>query len=312
MSKRSFRITGAGLLLALGAAFGQTPAAAPAFEVASVKPSGPPDPAKLMSGQMHVGMKVNGATVDIGFMTIADLIGIAYKVKYYQIQGPDWLTPTAQRFDIIAKLPQGATKEQVPEMLQALLADRFKLTMHRTSKENQIYALVVGKNGVKMKESPPDAPAPADPSSGADANAGISVKGTPETGMTIKNGENGTQKMTMANGVMHLETSKMSMTQLSETLSRFLDHPVVDMTELKGNYQVNLDISMEDMMNAARSAGVQVPAGAIPGAKAGEAADPGASSLFNNIQQLGLKLESRKAPLEMIVIDHLEKTPTEN
>jgi uncharacterized protein (TIGR03435 family) len=304
---------GASLLFVAGAAFAQAPAAGLAFEVASVKLSGPPDQAKLMSGR--VGMKVDGARVDIGFLSLANLIGTAYRVKPYQISGPDWMS--AQRFDIMAKLPAGASQDQVPEMLQALLAERFKLTVHRASKEIQIYALVVGKNGPKLKESPPDEPA-ASAADGAppSTDTSLRVSGDPQKGMTVSNGlGSGTVKMTMANGAMHMESQKMSMVQFAEALSRFLDHPVVDMTAITGNYQMALDLSMEDLMNAARSAGVQVPAGA--GGMAGRgsaegASDPSSSSLFNNVQQLGLKLEARKAPVDQIVIDHLEKLPTEN
>jgi uncharacterized protein (TIGR03435 family) len=315
---RNFRIgvLSAGLLLAAGAAFGQTPAAGLTFDVASIKLAGPPDPAKMMSGQMHVGMKVDGARADIGFLSLSDLICIAYKVKSYQITGPDWMS--AQRFDIVAKMPEGSNKDQVPQMLQALLSERFKLTIHRSSKENQIYAMVVGKGGPKLKESLPDDPAPAaaDGAPPSD-NSSLRMSGNIEgKGMTMSTGPGrGTTKMTMANGAMHMENSKMSMAQFAEVLSRFLDHPVVDMTEIKGNYQVALDLSMEDMMNAARSAGVQVPgpgAGGQPGKGPAEAADPAGSSLFNNVQQLGLKLEPRKAPVDLIVIDHLEKLPTEN
>jgi uncharacterized protein (TIGR03435 family) len=308
---------GAGLLLVAGAAFAQTPAPALAFEVASVKPAGPPDPARMMSGRM--GMKVDGARVDIGFLSLTDLIGIAYRVKPYQISGPDWMS--AQRFDIMAKLPAGASQDQAPEMLQALLAERFKLTIHRANKEIQIYALVVGKNGPKLKESPPDQPAaPAADGAAPSTDTSLRISGDPQKGMTVSNGlGSGTVKITMANGAMHMESAKMSMTQFAEALSRFLDHPVVDMTDLKGNYQVALDLSMEDIMNAARSAGMQGPGGpgrgggGMPGRGAAEgASDPSGSSLFNNVQQLGLKLEARKAPADLIVVDHLEKLPTEN
>jgi uncharacterized protein (TIGR03435 family) len=136
----------------------------------------------------------------------------------------------------------------------------------------------------------------------------MKVSGTPEKGMTATNTPVGTQTMTMVGGVMHVEASKMSMSLLVESLSRFVDHPVVDMTELKGNYHVALDISQEDMRNVARSVGAALPAGA---AGAETASEPG-SSILTSVQQLGLKLEARKAPLELIVIDHLEKTPTEN
>jgi uncharacterized protein (TIGR03435 family) len=125
-----------------------------------------------------------------------------------------------------------------------------------------------------------------------------------------------TQKVTMQNGIMHMELSKASMAQMVEALSRFVDRPVVDMTELTGNYQVALDLSMDDIRKAAQSAGVMMPAGPLPGggdAKSGDdASDPGASSIFRSVQEMGLKLDARKAPLELIVVDHIERTPTEN
>lgn len=312
MSKIVLSGIGAGLLVA-AAAIAQTPAAGLAFEVASIKLSGPPDQAKIMSG--GVGMKVDGARVDIGFLSLVNLICTAYNVKAYQISGPDWMS--AQRFDIMAKLPAGARQDQVPEMLQALLAERFKLTIHRASKEIQIYALVVGKNGPKLKESPPDQPsASAADGAAPSTDTSLRVSGDPQKGMTVSNGlGSGTVKMTMANGAMHMESLKMSMPQFAEALARFLDHPVVDMTAIKGNYQMALDLSMEDLMNAVRSAGMQVPAGAggMAGRGAAEgASDPSGSSLFNNVQRLGLKLEARKAPVDQIVIDHLERLPTEN
>lgn len=319
MSKFSLRGIVAGVVLTAGAAFSQTPAAAPAFDVASIKLAGPLDPAKMMSGQMRMGMKVDGARVDIGFMSLSDLIGVAYRVKGYQIAGPDWMT--AQRFDIAATLPSGASQDLVPEMMQALLADRFKLTIHHASKEHQMYALVAGKNP-KLKESAPDAPAaPAADGAGPSTDTSLHVSGDPQKGMTISNGLGaGPVKMTMANGGMHMESEKMSMAQLAEGLSRFMDHPVVDMTGIKGNYQIALDLSIEDLMNAAKSAGMGDMGGGRGGGMAGMggrgpaegAAELSGGSLLASVQQLGLKLEPRKAPVDVIVVDHLEKTPTEN
>jgi len=315
MSKLSSSAIPVCLLLASGAAFAQAPP--PAFDVASIKPSGEMDPMKMMSGQASIGMKVDGARVDIGFMSLSALIGVAYRVKPYQISGPDWMS--SQRFDIMAKIPEGVSKDLVPEMLQALLADRFKLTIHRSGKEDPIYALVVGKSGPKLKESLPDdatAP-PAGGPSPADDGA-MRISGDPQKGMTVSNALGmGTVKMTMGAGGMHMESAKMSMAQFAEALSRFLDHPVVDMTELKGNYQMGLDLSMEDMMNAARSAGMDMPGRGGGGGGGGRgpaegASDPGGSSLFTSVQQLGLKLEARKTRVDTIVVDHLEKMPTEN
>jgi len=307
MLKTSLRIS-AGLLLIASAACAQTAAAPLAFEVASVK-LGTIDQAKILAGQQHVGLKVEGNRVDIGISSLSELIAMAYKVKYYQIQGPDWLGPTGQRFDILAKMPEGATKEQVPEMLQALLAERFKLTLHRISKETQVYALVIGKNGLKMKETPPDVPVAPTGDDAPAKDTNMKISGTQEKGMTITNTPAGTQKVTMADGIMHVEASKMPVSMLAEALSRYVDHPVVDMTELKGNYQVMLDISQEDIRNVMRSVGAAMPAGA--GAAADSASEPG-SSIVTSVQQLGLKLDARKTALDMIVIDHLEKLPTEN
>jgi uncharacterized protein (TIGR03435 family) len=308
MSKLFFQRFSVSLLLMASVAFAQAPAAPLTFDVASVKPA-TIDQAKIMAGQQHVGLKVEGNRVEIGVTALSELVAMAYKVKYYQIQGPEWLGPMGQRFDIVAKMPEGANKDQVPEMLQALLADRFKLTMHRSSKESQVYALVIGKNGLKMKETPPDVPVAASADGDApkpDTNMKVT---TSNDKTTITNTPAGTQKVTVVDGVMHVEASKMPMALLVEALSRYVDHPVVDMTELKGNYQVVLDISQEDIRAVMRSVGMAMPAGAP--AASDTAAEPG-SSIVNSVQQLGLKLDARKMPLDMIVIDHLEKTPTEN
>ncbi|HLJ47420.1 MAG TPA: TIGR03435 family protein [Bryobacteraceae bacterium] len=334
--------------LFLGAAFAslslfaQSLAVTPplAFEVASIKPSPPLDPAKMMGGKMHIGMQVDGARVDIGFLSLADLIRIAYSIKSHQLSGPDWMS--SQRYDIMAKMPEGATREQVPAMLQALLAERFKLTVHHDNKESSVYALVVGKNGPKMKEAEPDPePAPGDApppepkqqQSGFVVNAGGNqMRVTPGPGagggpgegraVTIGGGPMGQMRMSMAEGAMHMEFAKMAMPAFAEMLARFTDHPVIDMTDLKGKYQVALDVPMEDLKYMARASGAGMmmmgppgasPAGGAPSQGPADAASaPSGGSIFSAVQKLGLKLEPRKAPVDMIVVDHIEKSPTDN
>ena len=308
-------VTGSALLA-------QTPAAAPplpAFEVASIRPAPPIDPAKVAQGKLHVGMNVDGAQVDIGFYDLKTLIVTAFKVKAYQISGPDWLG--TQRFDILAKIPEGVSKDQVPEMLQSLLAERFKMTYHRETKEQSVTALVVGKNGPKLKESPPDkpeaAPAPTDDKAMTVGTPDGPVKVTTDNkGVVMKGGKMGTAHMTMGPNGMHMEAEKMTMADFADMLSQFAGHTVVDLTGLKGNYQVAFDISMQDIQNVARRAGVAMPGpGAGEGASnspaADAASDPG-SSMLTTLEALGLKLENRKTPVDLIVIDHIEKTPTEN
>ncbi len=316
MGIRTFGIA----LLLQAAAFSQ----ALTFEVASIKPAGPLDPAAIASGKMRIGMKVDGAICDIASFSLRDLIRTAYEVKDYQITGPDWLgsAMSAQRFNIQATLPPGATEKQVPQMLQALLADRFKLEIHRDKKEHSVYALVVAKGGPKLKESEPD---PAAPETPEEPKKGETVVGQGSSqvrisgnmndgkGVVVKGGPQGAMRMSMVDGKMHMEAAKMDMSTLCEFATRFVDRPVVDMTELKGHYQVALDLSMDDLRNIAKAAGVVAPgAGGGGGNAPAEASDPSGSSIFQSLQQMGLKLEARKAPLDVIVIDHLEKAPTEN
>jgi len=92
--------------------------------------------------------------VDYGNVSLKDVLATAYAVKRYQITGPSWLD--SERYDITAKLPDGVSRDQVPVMLQALLTDRFKMSIHKESKEEPVYALTVGKNGPKLTKSAPD------------------------------------------------------------------------------------------------------------------------------------------------------------
>jgi uncharacterized protein (TIGR03435 family) len=324
------RTGGLAALLAATAAFAQTPPPPPlAFEVASIKPAGPLDPVAIQQGKMNIGMRVDGAICNIGSFSLRDLIRMAYEVKDFQITGADSLGGPldAQRFNIQATMPDGATEKQVPQMLQTLLAERFKLVVRRETKDQSVYALVVAKGGPKLKESEPDPPTAEVPAEGSEApKKGEMVLGQGSNqvrisgnigganGMTVKGGPMGQMRVTMADGRMHMEAAKMSMPSLADVATTFVGRPVVDMTELKGNYQVTLDLSMDDLKNIARAAGMTMPGG--PGGNGGQgladASDPSGSTIFVSIQQMGLKLEARKAPLPFIVIEHLQKSPTEN
>jgi uncharacterized protein (TIGR03435 family) len=273
----------------------------------------------VASGKLHAGMKIDGKRVDIGNFGMMQLICKAYDVKTYQVSGPSWLQGAGlagQRFDIVANLPEGATKEQIPQMLQALLAERFKLAIHRDSKDQAIYAMVVGKGPLKIKESgaPPAAPGGVAPNPAVTGSSSVSVSQT-KTGAVVSDGTGKTQKMISSpdGKSMRFEISGATLAELAEGLAPMADHPIVDMTGLTGKYDVTLEISMQDLMNAARAAGAAVPAApaADPSKPAEAASDPG-GSLFTAIQSLGLKLEPRKTPMTFIVVDHVEKMPTEN
>jgi len=310
--------------LAVSTAFAQTAPAKLAFEVASIKPAGPLDPAAIMSGKAHVGMKIDGFRVDIGMFAISDLIRTAYKLKTYELVSPDWMNGmAAQRFDIMATMPKGATKDDVPVMLQALLAERFKLEFHKESKEHAAYVLTVAKTGLKMQEAPADPdPVKAEPLAPGESpkppagndNMKMEVKQTSD-GATVNmgNSETGPMRMNMTKDGMHLEAEKMGMDGLLEFIAKLANKPIVDQTGLKGKYKVALDVPMAELMNMARAMGAPVPGNAPGAGPADAASDPsGASTIFQSVKALGLNLEAKKLPVEILVVDKCEKTPTEN
>jgi uncharacterized protein (TIGR03435 family) len=304
------------------AAFGQAAAESPTFEVASVKPAEPPPP-----GQMRVMMRGGPGSADPGQLTytnvsLKNILTNAYGVKGYQINGPKWLD--SERFDIVAKIPKGATKEQFQLMLQNLLAERFKLALHHETKDLPMYSLVVGKGGAKLKESVEDAtvsggagepPAlPPPPPGAGPAVTGrmrVGADGMPQLPPGV--GKNNMMVMIM-NGRMRLVANHRPMSALTEMLGSQVGFPVVDATGLKGNYDFTLDFSPD---------GLNGPMGLLPsppppdggpgGAPMASAPDVSGPTIFAALQeQLGLKLEQKKGPVDLLVIDRLEKVPTEN
>jgi uncharacterized protein (TIGR03435 family) len=275
-------ITSTGLIaLVCCTGFGQT-AAPPSFEVASIKPAPAPT-----GGNMRVGMRRETGRVTYSGMSLKNLIANGFRVKPYQISGPGWLD--SERFEIVAKLPEGASQDQIPEMLQRLLAERFGLKLHRDKRDLPVYALVVGKNGPNLEAV--DAPAGGAP-------------GSPAGSM-----------MRMEPG--KLSAQRVKMDGFAGTLSNIVGRPVLDETGLTGSYNVTIELSPEDMMNMRGAMRMPGPVGGEAGGAAKAEAGPApegapAASIFQSLQKLGLKLEPRKAPIEFLVIDHVEKTPTEN
>jgi uncharacterized protein (TIGR03435 family) len=299
------------------AAWAQTAENSPAFEVASVKPAAP-----ITGNRIQVMLRGGPGSSDPGQITytnvtVKNVLTQAYGVKGFQISGPGWLD--SGRYDIVAKLPRGATKAEFMAMLQNLLAERFKLTLHREKKDLQMYALVVGKNGPKLKELAQEAaPKEGGPVDGPAATMGkltMGRDGFPVLPAAMAG--RGGMAMTMMNGNARMTANGQTMAGLAEMLSGQLDLPVVDMTGLTGKYDYTLYFAPEGM------AGMRLPGGLPPPPPPGEAGGgmPAASApdaqsnpnLFTALQeQLGLKLEQRKGPVELLVIDHLERAPIEN
>jgi uncharacterized protein (TIGR03435 family) len=262
----------AALGLAVSLAAAQTqPSARPEFEVASVKPT------DGEGGSFGVGVDAaNEKNVSLKVM-----IAVAYRVQDFQITGgPRWLE--SDRFDVEAKAAGKVGTDQVRLMLQSLLEDRFQLRFHRETRRGPVYALVVAKGGPKLKlsadQTSPDVngPSPA----GAGLNRGV---------------------IRLGSGSMMGNAAVFPL--FTQLLSQRLERPVVDRTNLKGRYDFQLEWTPGLGEN---------PSG--PGGDTPLAAEPteGRTSIFTALQeQLGLKLESAKGPVEMFVIDRADK-PSQN
>lgn len=324
-----------GLLLIAGGAFAQPVTPAPdtaekpklQFEVASIKQAPPLNPAAIAAGKVKIGMSVEQGRVEIGSLAVSDLITLAYKLKPNQLTQLDWMKDpmNVQRFDIVAKMPEGATKDDVPQMIQGLLADRFGLKMHKDTREGQVMALTVAKGGAKLKESVKEDPAtpPKEEKGGNVINFGGGTMRQSGNSMEMKvKDQPGKIKMSMADGKMHYTITEATMDRFCEMLSQFVGQPVSNQTGLKGNYDVQFDLTMADMMAMAQKAGVAIPPDAAralgggaadPNRPADAASDPAASGgVMASLQQLGLKLEKGKGPVDHYIIDHVEQKPTEN
>ena len=310
----------------------------PSFEVATIKPAAPLDQAKIAAalqsgGKLPVGATIDSRRAEYLYLDLQSLLTYAYGVRPYQITGPDWMATT--RFDIVAKLPDGSTKDDAPKMLQSLLEERFKLAVHRGSEEHPVLALVVGKGGPKLKAS---AQPPAAIDEAAPLKAGEMKMDSPDgpvrvqvdlrTGSSVVDmGLKGkmSYRMNPATQSLHIDFIGTTMegfadmmTQLTTRLSGGTGgRRVVDMTGIKGNYDASLEVSLAEILALARAAGTLPPGagGGAPGPGNGPVvpSDPGGgTSLTDAVQSMGLKLESRKAVIEQLFVDHIERTPTEN
>ncbi len=280
----------ASVLLAASALLAQAQSPAPAFEVAAVKLSAP----DCLQSEASGSMRVDQARFIARCEALKTLIFWAYNVKEDQVAGPEWLDDVD--VDVEAKLPDGSTEDQARAMLQALLADRFKMTARRANREQSVYALVVAKGGLKIKAQDP-VPAP-EPAPGAESTT-VGLPGSElRITQTAKGGSLSGKGFTMTrdqNGA-HIEMSQMGI--LAGFLPEFVGRPVVDKTNLTGNYAIRIDFSMDQMMQARQSA----------------ASDPesGAALFLDAVEKLGPRLESQKAQIETVVVEHIERTPGEN
>lgn len=274
-----------------GATAGGTPAASaapakvPEFAVASIKPD------KSGSNGVRIMFGTDGFTATN--IPVKFLIREALGVNDDQISGePDWVGGTS--FDIDAKVDgadvaamKDLSFDQRREMVLALLVDRFGLKYHQETKELPVYALVVAKGGPKIHAAKPGDTYP--------------------NGLKGPDGKSGAGMM-MMNGDGQLTAQGVAVANLVRMLSQRTGRTVIDKTGLTGNYDFTLQLpAMHGPMPMPHPKD-----GAAPGAEDGASDDSGEASIFTDVEdQLGLKLESQKAPLPVYVIDHIEQ-PSEN
>ena len=284
------------------------------FDVASIKPAAPPEGGRILITPRRGGP----GTADPGRITwnnvsLFDLILNAYDVKRYQLSGPDWIS--AERYDVAVTVREGATNDQVRVMWQNLLADRWGVVVHRDSKVFQLDELVVGKGGAKLKETdldPSATPAPGEPLPLPPPGppkldkSGVPQLASPALVMMMMMGPNGPSARMVGKA--------QTMEQLANGVANQLNHPVVDKTGLTGKYDFTLEFAPDPSIFKGIAGMMMPPPGAPPpGAEAHAPDDPSGLNLAGALQQqLGLRLQSAKGPLDVIVVDKANKTPTEN
>jgi uncharacterized protein (TIGR03435 family) len=239
-----------------------------AFEVVSIKPH---TPQRL--GSVDVTFRRYPGRLTYMGATLKEILTKAYGVLSIQINGPAWIDE--DQYDIDAKIPTGVGPDQVPAMLQHMLAERFKIVTHRESRDQPVYALLVAKGGPKLKKSSEqfagNSAVPAD-----DASEGYSSG-------RVWNGPGAAPAPALARGVDapigRMQAHHVTLAIFAKQLSSRVDQVVVDMTGLPGEYDFDFD-------------------------KGGDVASA--------LGTYGLKLEPRKAAVDVLVVDRSERRPTEN
>lgn len=248
----------------------------PSFEVASIKLNHSGD------RRMGIQMPPGGRFVATG-ITARMLITIAYKIKEHQLSGgPSWID--SERYDISAKPEAKATSDQVLLMLQSMLAERFQLTLRKETKELPIYVLTVAKNGPKIEEWKDD---------------GAAADGKPEPGRGPMRGG------MMRIGPGRLTAQGIPVSGFADRLASILGRNVIDKTGLTGKYNFDLKWTPDESQAAMFKGPGDGPGGREGGPPP---PDPNGPSIFSAVQdQLGLKLEAQKGPVDVYVIAGIEK-----
>lgn len=267
------------------------------FEVASVRASAPRVPGQRPALATRRG---GPGTPDPGRISysnqpLSDILADAFGVYWNQISGPDWIA--TDRYDIAAKVPEGTTKEQARQMLQNLLVDRFHLAFHMQTKAVEGYALTLAPGGSKM-QAHSDAPQ-ATQNSSAEKDPFPALAPGEHMARRMRSGHvyarfADTSVAEFGKFLSGLLSPAESYVQLSAGESRGAPTPILEKTGLTGKYDFTFDYAGGSFFTA-------------------EGLPRILSSIQNSLtKELGLKIVEAKVPVNVLVIDHMERTPTEN
>jgi len=277
-------VTGMVLLVSAYGLFGQAQLR-PAFQAASIKPyvqQGEPFNRSLRP--------MPGGRLTAHNAPVVMLVQNAYRLQAYQIVGgPDWTN--SDGYDIEAKPDHEAGTAEVWQMLQTLLADRFKLAVHRETRELPVWVLEPAKGGSRL-------PAPKDPNCSQDGESGRSASNLGPCGRIM---------ISMNPGALQMLGRSVKMPAFIEMLAAALGRPVLDRTDFKGAADIDLKFTPDELTTGLPGGGGPRDPGGAP-----QLTDPGKPNIAAALEeQLGLKLEKTKGPVEVVVIDHVER-PTAN
>jgi len=285
------------VLLASGAAYGQSVSAESTFEVVSVKPSPPPEPGKPMYFGCRGGPRDKGDPIRwrCQNQSTFSLISQAYNLKRYQLAQPPGAIGS-ELYEINATVPEGSTIEQFRQMQQSLLKERFKLAVHFEKKEFAGYELVVAKGGLKMPQAEPPKANPDEP---APPGPVFSSRNLNKDGFVII--PRGARGMIVTNGKASWG-AEASMEEIATQIGTQLNRPVTDATGVSGKYEVALMWVTDNGLRATAAS-----TGGESGAPVVSDTEPGPTLATALQEQLGLKLQPKKIMVDVLIIDHVEK-----
>lgn len=276
----------------------------PAFDVASIRPATRGTPSS---------QRITETRLDVINTSLRQVLSIAFRAATHELSAPASLNTA--NFDINATFPAGA-RNRVPDMLQTLLLERFGLVTHVESRSIPAYELVVGKSGLTMKEV--EASNEIDKNFGGDAftqstnRLSETVEGPVRTmgiprGMRRVTERSRYDAWTTAQGTYIVDAARITMGELASLLTTNVDKPVVDKTGLTGVYQFKIELDAnQSAIRGLLNLGIRTN---VRGEPIGM---PTGVSTFKAIESLGLKLEERRSPFDVVVVDKIAQTPVEN